>query len=78
MVSIISPDGNYLSLAIGRSLPVIFGTIAIPLGYGCAKWIWGKDQEKLAQFTALLMAISPMESSLVKKLAIILLLLFGA
>ncbi|AIE75582.1 MULTISPECIES: hypothetical protein [unclassified Synechocystis] len=53
------PDGNYLSLAIGRSLPVIFGTLAVPLGYGCAKWIWGKDQEKLAQFTALMMAISP-------------------
>ncbi|MBE9195008.1 hypothetical protein IQ219_06720 [Synechocystis sp. LEGE 06083] len=53
------PDGNYLSLAIGRSLPVVFGTLAVPLGYGCAKWIWGKDQEKLAQFTALLMAISP-------------------
>lgn len=53
------PDGNYLSLAIGRSLPVIFGTLAVPLGYGCAKWIWGKDQEKLAQFTALVMAISP-------------------
>jgi uncharacterized membrane protein len=51
--------GDYLSLAIGRSLPVIFGTLAVPLGYSCAKWIWGKDQERLAQLTALVMAVSP-------------------
>lgn len=52
-------DGQYLSLAIGRSLPVIFGTLAVPLAYGCVKWIWGKEQERLAQFTALTMAVSP-------------------
>lgn len=52
-------NGNYLAISIGRSLPVIFGTLAVPLGYGCAKWIWGRKEERIAQFIALVMAVSP-------------------
>ncbi len=52
-------NGNYLSITVGRSLPVILGTLAVPLGYGCAKWIWGKEQERPAHFIALIMAVSP-------------------
>ncbi len=52
-------DNGYLNVAVGRSLPVIFGILSVPVGYGCVKWVWGKKQEAAAQWVAVMLAISP-------------------
>ncbi|MEB3227281.1 MAG: hypothetical protein VKJ27_02770 [Synechocystis sp.] len=54
------PDnGGYLAIAVGRSLPVIFGSLLVPMGYGGVKWVWGVKAERLAHWVALAMAVSP-------------------
>ncbi|MFM1842877.1 MAG: hypothetical protein RLZZ490_1615 [Cyanobacteriota bacterium] len=51
--------GEYLAVTVGRSLPVLFGALAVPVGYGCVQWIWGKQSDRLAHCVALAMAVSP-------------------
>lgn len=54
------PDADgYLSVTVARSLPAIFGTLAVPLGYGCAKGLWGAKSDRIAQWVALAIAVSP-------------------
>ncbi|MEY2984650.1 MAG: hypothetical protein RLZZ568_1267 [Cyanobacteriota bacterium] len=52
-------DGDYLAVAVGRSLPVLFGVLSVPVGYGCVKWVWGQQQDRLALSVAMAMAVSP-------------------
>jgi uncharacterized membrane protein len=51
------PQGEYISLWAARSLPALFGVLAIPAIYGLAKMVF--RSRAIAQASAALMAISP-------------------